>query len=117
MGTTIINRGRGPEIAGTRIAVYDVLDYVQAGWHAAQIVGLFRLTPEEIHAALQYIDAHREEVMRQYQQILARHQHAQYAPAVVAKLARNRQKLQQKLAEIRARRPVEEPYVGDHGGS
>jgi hypothetical protein len=23
----IINRGRGPEIAGTRITVYDILDY------------------------------------------------------------------------------------------
>ena len=32
MGTPIINRGRGPEIAGARITVYDVLDYLQAGW-------------------------------------------------------------------------------------
>ncbi len=23
----IINRGRGPEIAGTRITVYDIMDY------------------------------------------------------------------------------------------
>ena len=26
MGAKIINRGRGPEIEGTRITVYDVLD-------------------------------------------------------------------------------------------
>lgn len=27
----IIDRGRGPEVAGTRITVYDVLDYHKAG--------------------------------------------------------------------------------------
>ena len=44
MGTPIINRGRGPEIAGTRITVYDVLDYLQAGWRYDQIAGLFRFS-------------------------------------------------------------------------
>ena len=29
----IINRGRGPEIEGTRITVYDVLEYYDDGWH------------------------------------------------------------------------------------
>ncbi len=29
----IIERGRGPEVAGTRITVYDVLDYHSNGWH------------------------------------------------------------------------------------
>ena len=32
MGAQIINRGRGPEIEGTRITVYDVMDYLQEGW-------------------------------------------------------------------------------------
>jgi len=31
MATKIINRGRGPEIEGTRITVYDVLDYRKHG--------------------------------------------------------------------------------------
>lgn len=117
MGAQIINRGRGPEIAGTRITVYDVLDYVQAGWREEQIAGVFRLPPEDIHAALRYIDAHREEVLRIYEQILARHRNVEYPPAVAAKLARNRQKLQRKLAELRARQPAEASHVGDHGGS
>jgi hypothetical protein len=30
---SIIDRGRGPEIAGTRITVYDILDYTTIGWH------------------------------------------------------------------------------------
>ena len=29
----IIDRGRGPEIAGTRITVFDVMDYLENGWH------------------------------------------------------------------------------------
>ena len=33
---TIIDRGRGPEIAGTRITVYDVMDYLKHGWHRAR---------------------------------------------------------------------------------
>ena len=34
---TIINRGRGPEIAGTRITVFDVMDYLKHGWHRDRI--------------------------------------------------------------------------------
>ena len=33
----IIDRGRGPEIAGTRITVYDVLDYHKSEWHRDMI--------------------------------------------------------------------------------
>ena len=29
----IVDRGRGPEFAGTRITVYDVLDYHKTGLH------------------------------------------------------------------------------------
>ncbi len=71
MGTQIIHRGRGPEIAGTRITVYDVMDYLQVGWRYDQIAGLFRLPPDDIQAAMQYIEDHKEAVMNTYQQILA----------------------------------------------
>jgi uncharacterized protein (DUF433 family) len=117
MSATIIDRGRGPEIVGTRITVYDVLDYVQAGWHAEHIAGVFRLPPEDIHAALQYIEAHRAEVMADYEQILARHQQAQYPPEVQAKLARSQHKLQAKLAELRSRQPMTGTHASDHGRS
>jgi uncharacterized protein (DUF433 family) len=33
----IHDRGRGPEIEGTRITVYDVMDYYLDGWPAARI--------------------------------------------------------------------------------
>jgi uncharacterized protein (DUF433 family) len=117
MGAQIIDRGRGPEIVGTRITVYDVLDYVQEGWRCEQIAGLFRLLPEEIQAALTYIEAHQEEVMADYQQILLRHRNMQYPPDVETKLARSGHKLQTKLAVIEARQQVQGKHASDHGGS
>jgi uncharacterized protein (DUF433 family) len=117
MGAKIIDRGRGPEIAGTRITVYDLVDYLQEGWRYDQIAGLFRLPPEDIQVALQYIEEHKDEVMAAYRQILARHSDVRYPAAVQAKLAQNRQKLQAKLAELKARRQAEDAHAGDHGGS
>jgi len=117
MGANIIDRGRGPEIEGTRITVYDVVDYLQEGWRYDQIAGLFRLPPDDIQAAIQYIETHKEEVMTAYWQILARHRNVQYSPEVQAKLACNRHKLQAKLAELRARPQSEETHASDHGGS
>lgn len=117
MGARIIDRGRGPEIAGTRITVYDVVDYLQEGWRYDQIAGLFRLPPDDIQAAIQYIEAHKEDVMAVYRQIRARHRNVQYPPEVQVKLAHNRQKLQAKLAEIRARTEAESTDANDHGGS
>ena len=117
MSAHIIDRGRGPEIAGTRITVYDVIDYLEEGWNSDQIAGVFRLPLEDVDVALHYIEEHKEEVMTAYQQILARHRNARYLPEVEAKLAQNRQKLQQRLAEIRARQQAEESHAGNHGGS
>ena len=72
MSAQIINRGRGPEIEGTRITVYDVLDYVSQGWHRDRIAALFRLSSRDIQAALNYIDQHHDDVMASYQRICAR---------------------------------------------
>lgn len=52
---TIVNRGRGPEIAGTRITVFDVMDYLREGWHRDRIASLFRLSSRDIQAAIDYI--------------------------------------------------------------
>lgn len=106
MGAQIIDRGRGPEIEGTRITVYDVMDYLEAGWRYDQIAGLFRLPSDDIQAAIDYIETHKEEVVTAYQKILARHRNVQYSPEVQEKLAQNRQKLQDKLTELRTRPKV-----------
>jgi uncharacterized protein (DUF433 family) len=85
---TIVDRGRGPEIAGTRITVFDVMDYLREGWHRDRIASLFRLSSRDIQAAIDYIEQHREEVEADYQQIVERHRNYQYSPDVQAKIDR-----------------------------
>jgi len=70
--SVIIDLGRGPEIAGTRITVYDIVDYLDEGWHSSAIATLFRISSREVDAARHYIGEHEEEVRAEYQRILAR---------------------------------------------
>ena len=64
--SVIIDRGRGPEIAGTRITVYDIVDYLEEGWHAAAIAAFFRISSREVDAAIRYIQEHEEDVRSEY---------------------------------------------------
>lgn len=66
----IIRTERGLTISGTRITLYDVMDYVTAQYPPKFIQGLFDLTDEQINAALAYIEANRAEVQAEYQQVL-----------------------------------------------
>ena len=72
MEPRIINRGRGPEIEGTRITVYDVLDYTMDGWHRDMIADNFDLCSEQVEVAIRYIEEHRDEVMADYEKLLER---------------------------------------------
>jgi uncharacterized protein (DUF433 family) len=102
MSSKIINRGRGPEIEGSRITVYDVMDYSQQGWHRDRIAALFRLSSQDIQAALDYIAAHQEEVTATYHNIRTRHERYPYPPEVKAKIAASRQRAQTRLATLKA---------------
>jgi len=104
MSAKIINRGRGPEIEGTRITVYDVLDYARQGWHRDRIAALFRLSSRDIQASLDYIAQHHDEVMASYQRIRARPHGYSYTPDVAAKIAESRQRAQTRLAAIKSSR-------------
>ncbi|MBE9077867.1 DUF433 domain-containing protein [Romeria aff. gracilis LEGE 07310] len=68
--TTIIRTERGLTISGTRITLYDVMDYVVSQYPAKFIQALFNLTDEQISAALAYIETHRTEVEADYQTVL-----------------------------------------------
>ena len=72
MAARIINRGRGPELEGTRITVYCIMDYVRAGDSPARIAQELDLTEEQVQEALNYIDAHRDEIEAEYEAILKR---------------------------------------------
>lgn len=115
MSTHIIDRGRGPEIEGTRITVYDVMDYLLLGWSAERIAPLFNLTVDQVQAAIDYIEAHRTEVEAGYQQIVERHENYRYPPDVQEKLAISRQAFQARVAEIRGQGVQEQPNAVPHG--
>jgi|LakMenEpi03Aug12_release.lakeMendotaPanAssembly.Ray.scaffolds.fasta_scaffold618967_2 uncharacterized protein (DUF433 family) len=68
--STIIRTERGLTIAGTRITLYDVMDYVTAQYPPKFIRGLFELTDNQINAALSYIEANRPEVEAEYELVL-----------------------------------------------
>ncbi len=108
MGAKIINRGRGPEIEGTRITVYDVFDYTRHGWHRDRIAALFRLSSRDIQAALDYIEQHKDEVSAAYQHILERQKNYSYPPEVAVKIAESRRRAQARLAALKASRLVEQ---------
>ena len=68
--SAIIRTERGLTISGTRITLYDVMDYVTAQYPPKFIQGLFDLKEEQIHAALTYMEMHRAEVEAEYQKVL-----------------------------------------------
>ncbi len=100
----IIDRGRGPEIAGTRITVFDVMDYLKHDWHRDRIAMLFRLSSRDVQAAIDYIEAHRPEVEAEYQRILDRHHNYRYPPEVQAKLDESHRKFVAFVKELRSRK-------------
>lgn len=66
----IIRTERGLTIAGTRITLYDVMDYFTASYPAKLIREKLCLTNAQVDAALSYIEAHQAEVEAEYQQVL-----------------------------------------------
>ncbi|MDQ2996074.1 MAG: DUF433 domain-containing protein [Chloroflexota bacterium] len=68
--STVIRTGRGLSIAGTRITLYDILDYVKADWPPKLIQQWFDLSDTQIHHVMAYIAAHRDEVEVEYQLVL-----------------------------------------------
>lgn len=103
----IINRGRGPEIDGTRITVYNVLDYSRHGHHHTYIAAVLGISSAEVLAAIKYIEEHHDEVMAEYQEILGRAKRGN-PPEVRAKLKQSRRKLlalKKKLQKSRKAEP------------
>ncbi|MEH2329639.1 DUF433 domain-containing protein [Nostoc sp.] len=67
---SIIRTERGLTISGTRITLYDVMDYVTEQYPPKFIRAMLNLTDEQVDCALSYIDAHRAEIEAEYQFVL-----------------------------------------------
>jgi uncharacterized protein (DUF433 family) len=61
---------RGLTISGTRITLYQMMDYIHAGYPRHLIRHQFYLTDEQFDGAMSYLDAHYEEVESEYQTVL-----------------------------------------------
>ncbi len=68
--STVVRTGRGLSIAGTRITLYNVMDYLKADWPPKLIQEWLNLTDEQIADVMAYISLHSEEVEAEYQLVL-----------------------------------------------
>jgi uncharacterized protein (DUF433 family) len=67
------DRGRGPEIVGTRITVYHLVPYfLDPSATEAYICQVNRLTPEQVAAARAYVLSHADTVLAEHLEIEAR---------------------------------------------
>jgi len=109
----IIKKGRGPEIAGTRITVFDVIQYLQTGWHRDEIAVILDLSSQQVEAATRYIEEHREEVMATYERIMERVNRGN-PPEIQAKIDAGHEWF---LAMVKERREAKNRETGDAGNS
>ncbi|MCG8349919.1 MAG: DUF433 domain-containing protein [Chloroflexales bacterium] len=68
--STVVRTSRGLSIAGTRITLYALLDYLHADWPPKLIQDWFNLTDQQMSDVLAYLTEHRDEVEREYAQVL-----------------------------------------------
>jgi uncharacterized protein (DUF433 family) len=66
----IVRTERGLTIAGTRISIYNVMDFLKAQYPSQLIQDRFHLTDAQVSAALSYIEANRTQVEAEYQEVL-----------------------------------------------
>jgi uncharacterized protein (DUF433 family) len=102
----IIDRGRGPELAGTRITVFDIIPYLQAGHTPTYIAAVLGLSTDEVRALMQYLEEHREEVMAENRKIEERIARGN-PPEVRARLEGSIAKLHALRDELRRKKELE----------
>ncbi len=68
--TAIVRTEWGLTISGTRITLYDVMDYLKAQYPSKLIGDVLNLTEEQVNTAISYIERHSTEVEEDYQTVL-----------------------------------------------
>ena len=111
----IIKTGRGPEIAGTRITVYDVLEYAKSGWHRDMIATILSLSSQQVDAAIRYIEENRGEVTASYENNMERIRRGN-PPELQTKLDAAHERLQARLRELHAAKDQGGQDAGHSGG-
>jgi uncharacterized protein (DUF433 family) len=100
----IHDRGRGPELKGTRITVYDIIPYRLGGLTPAEISETLahpEVTPAHVEALFRYMDEHRDEVMAVHREIEERIARGN-PPWVEERMRESSARFKARLAEVRA---------------
>jgi uncharacterized protein (DUF433 family) len=100
---TVIRTSRGLSIAGTRITLYDIMDYLTANWPTELVRDWFNLTDQQMADVMDYIETHRSEVEAEYQLVL---QQAEETRRYWER--RNQEHFAQIAAALRAPKPGQE---------
>jgi uncharacterized protein (DUF433 family) len=99
----VINRGRGPELAGTRITIYNLLPYFEDGWSDSAIAEVYNISCDQILALRNYFEQHKEEVPLKNGKILERIAQGN-APEVEARRSKSHTKLEALKEELQRKR-------------
>jgi uncharacterized protein (DUF433 family) len=108
----IYDRGRGPELKRIRITVYDIIPYLEAGWHPSYIPTVLPITTAEVTALIRYIEEHKEEVMAQHRKIEERFARGN-PPEIKAKFRASHAKFLALKAELQRKRQQEANGASD----
>ena len=63
---TLVRTGRGLTIGGTRITLYQIMDFLKAGYPPEEIRDDFGLTIRQMREVTEYIETHRDEAENEY---------------------------------------------------
>jgi uncharacterized protein (DUF433 family) len=111
MSATIVNN----RIAGTRITIYDVVQYLEYGWSAEGITEILPLSLEQVEAAIRYIEEHKAEVLEVHRQIEERHARGN-PPEIEAMAQESHARLLARVEEFKRRKRQEANGEGNPGG-
>ena len=67
---TVIRTSRGLTVAGTRITLYTIVEYLHADWPPKLIQQWLDLSEQQMTDVLEYLARHREEVEQEYAQVV-----------------------------------------------
>lgn len=113
--STIVDRGRGPEIAGTRITVYSVMEYLKAGRSRDYIAATLNLSSAQVESAVNFIRQHQEQLEPEFERIMERIQQGN-PEWVEQRLKQNRRQLKALREQLHARRGEGTGHAHDHVG-
>ena len=68
--TVVVRTDRGLSVAGTRVTLYQIMDYLKADWPPKLISQWLDLTEKQLADVIAYINMHRNEVEIEYQSVL-----------------------------------------------